>query len=140
MKADTEKYWTYLTYLSCNTVDIAVRSWSDKNYSGLSLSRLLSISNFSLFRTKSSISWTFVYSLSYFLSLYLELLYRDQKSWSLATISLSILNFFPSKAPFTQQIEQKCSIFENWNVIKTFEIWKLDCNQNVTKCKGFVLN
>ena len=36
------------------------------DYSGLSLSRLLPISNFSLFRTKSSISWTFVYSLSYF--------------------------------------------------------------------------
>ena len=36
------------------------------DYSGLSLSRLLSISNFSLFRTKSSVPWTFVYSLSYF--------------------------------------------------------------------------
>ena len=75
-----------------------------------------------------------------FLSLYLEHLYLEQKSWSLATISLSISNFFPSKDPFTQQIEQKCSIFENSNVIKTFEIWKFDCNQNITKCKGFVLN
>ena len=75
-----------------------------------------------------------------FLSLYLELLYLEQKSWSLATISLSISNFFPSKGPFTQQIEQKCSIFENSNVIKTFEIRKFDCNQNITKCKGFVLN
>ena len=35
-------------------------------YSGLSLSRLLSISNFSLFQTKSSVPWTFVYSPSYF--------------------------------------------------------------------------
>ena len=72
-----------------------------------------------------------------FLSLYLELLYLEQKSW---TISLSISNFFPSKGPFTQQIEQKCLIFENSNVIKTFEIRKFDCNQNITKCKGFVLN
>ena len=80
-----------------------------------------------------------------FLSLYLELLCLEffspeQKSWFLATISLSISNFFPSKGPFTQQIEQKCSIFENSNVIKTFEIRKFDCNQNITKCKGFVLN
>ena len=75
-----------------------------------------------------------------FLSLYLELLYLEQKSWSLATISLSISNFFPSKDPFTKQIEQKCSIFENLNVIKTFEIRKFDCNQNITKCKGFVFN
>ena len=72
-----------------------------------------------------------------FLSLYLELLYLEQKFW---TISLSISNFFPSKGPFTQQIEQKCLIFENSNVIKTFEIRKFDCNQNITKCKGFVLN
>ena len=72
-----------------------------------------------------------------FLSLYLELLYLEQKSW---TTSLSISNFFPSKGPFTQQIEQKCLIFENSNVIKTFEIRKFDCNQNITKCKGFVLN
>ena len=76
-----------------------------------------------------------------FLSLYLELLYLNfslsrTKSWSLVTISLSILNFFPSKGPFTQQIEQKCLIFENSNVIKTFEIRKFDCNQNITKCKG----
>ena len=35
-------------------------------YSGLSLSRLLSISNFSPFRTKSSVPWTFVCSLRYF--------------------------------------------------------------------------
>ena len=115
-------------------------------YSGLSLSRLLSISNFSLFRTKNSVPWTFVYSLSYF---YLSLsrtslsrifLYFEQESWSLATISLFISNFFPSKGPFTQQIEQKCSVFENSNVIKTFEIRKFDCNENITKCKGFVLN
>ena len=45
-----------------------------------------------------------------FLSLYLELLYLEQKSWSLATISLSISNFFPSKGPFTQQIEQNARI------------------------------
>ena len=81
-----------------------------------------------------------------FLSLYLELLYLnfflylEQKYLSVATISLSISNFFPSKGPFTKQIEQKCSIFENSNVIKTFEIRKFDCNQNITKCKGFVLN
>ena len=80
-----------------------------------------------------------------FLSVYLELLCLEffspeQKSWFLATISLSISNFFPSKGPFTQQIEQKCSIFENSNVIKTFEIRKFDCNQNITKCKGFVLS
>ena len=37
-----------------------------EKYSGLSLSRLLSILNFCLFRTKSSVSWTFVYFLSYF--------------------------------------------------------------------------
>ena len=48
--------------------------------------------------------------------------YLEQKSWSLATISLSISNFFPPKGPFTQQIEQKCSIFENMNVIKTFKL------------------
>ena len=106
----------------------------------------LSISNFSPFRTKSSVPWTFVYSLRYFLSLYLELLYLnfflylEQKSWSLATISIFISKFFPSKSPFKQQIEQKCSIFENSNVIKRFEIRKSDCNQNTTKCKGFVLN
>ena len=72
-----------------------------------------------------------------FLSLYLELLYLEQKFW---TISLSISNFFPSKGPFTQQIEQKCLIFENSNVIKTFKTQKFECNQNITKCKGFVLN
>ena len=49
-------------------------------------------------------------------------LHLEQKSWSLATISLSMSNFYPSKRPFTQQIEQKCSIFEYSNVIKTFEI------------------
>ena len=78
-----------------------------------------------------------------FLSLYLELVYPkffSQKSWSLVTISLSISNFFPAKGPFTQQIEQKCLIFENSNVIKTFEIRKLDCKQNIAKCKGFILN
>ena len=80
-----------------------------------------------------------------FLSLYLELLCLEffspeQKSWFLATISLSISNFFPSKGPFTQQIEQKCSLFENSNVIKTFEFRKFDCNQNTTKCKVFILN
>ena len=37
-----------------------------RKYSGLSPSRLLSISNVSLFRTKSSVPWTFVSSLSYF--------------------------------------------------------------------------
>ena len=106
----------------------------------------LSISNFSPFRTKSFVPWTFVYSLRYFLSLYLELLYLnfflylEQKSWSLATISIFISKFFPSKGPFKQQIEQKCSIFENSNVIKRFEIRKFDWNQNITKGKGFVLN
>ena len=80
-----------------------------------------------------------------FLSLYLELLCLEffspeQKSWFLETISLSISNFFPSKGPFTQQIEQKCSLFENSNVIKTFEFRKFDCNQNTTKCKVFILN
>ena len=75
-----------------------------------------------------------------FLSLYLELLYLEQKSWSLATISLYISNFFPSKGPFTQQIEQKCSIFKNSNVIKKFEIRNFDCNQKITKYKGSVLN
>ena len=67
-------------------------------------------------------------------------LYLEHKSWSLTTISLSISNFFPFKGPFTQHIEQKCLIFENSNVIKTSEIRKFDCNQNITKCKGFVLN
>ena len=116
-----------------------------EKYIGLSLSRLLSISNFCLFRTKSSVPWTFVYFLSYF---YLFISYFSisnfslsrTKILSLATISLSISNFFSSKVPLTQQIEQKCSIFENSNVIKTFEIRKFDCNQNITKCKGFVLN
>ena len=81
-----------------------------------------------------------------FLSLYLELLYLnfflylEQKSRSLATISIFISKFFPSKGPFKQQIEQKCSIFENSNVIKRFEIRKFDWNQNITKGKGFVLN
>ena len=64
-----------------------------------------------------SLSWT---SLSWIF------LYLQQKSWSLATISLSSLNFFSSKGPFTQEIEQKCLIFENSNVIKTFEIRKFD--------------
>ena len=47
-----------------------------------------------------------------FLSLYLELLYPEQKSWSFVTISLSISNFFLPKGPFRQQIEQKCSILK----------------------------
>ena len=64
-----------------------------------------------------------------FLSLYLELLYLEQKPWSLATISLPFLNFFLYKGQFTQQIEQKSSIFENSNVIQMFEIRKFDCNQ-----------
>ena len=80
-----------------------------------------------------------------FLFLYLKplsqiFLYLEQKSWSLATISLSMSNFFPSKDPFTQQTEQKSSIFEKLNAIKIFEIQKFDCNQNITKCKGFVSN
>ena len=64
-----------------------------------------------------------------FLSLYLELLYLEQKPWSLATTSLPFLNFFLYKGQFTQQIEQKSSIFENSNVIQMFEIRKFDCNQ-----------
>ena len=50
-------------------------------YSGLSLSRLLSISNFSLFRTKSSVPWTFVHSLSYF--------YLFISNFSISNFSLS---------------------------------------------------
>ena len=105
------------------------------NNSGLSLSRLLSISNFSLFQTKSSVAWTFVYSLSYFHIFILN--------FSISNFSLSrtnpvpcdyfslYLELFPPKGPFTQQIEQKCSILENPNVIKKFEIPKFDCNQNI---------
>ena len=59
-----------------------------EKYSGLSLPRLLSILNFCLFRTKSSVPWTFVYFLSYFLSLYLVLLY-------LKFFSISNKNFGP---------------------------------------------
>ena len=96
-------------------------------YSGLSLSRLLSISNFSLFRTKSSVPWTFVYSLSYF---YLFISNFSISNFSLSRTKILVpcdyfslyLELFSSKGPFTQQIEQECSIFENSNVIKMFEI------------------
>ena len=117
------------------------------NYSGLSLSRLLSISNFSLFRTKSSVPWTFVYFLSYF---YLFISNFSISNFSLSRIKILVLcDYFSlsrtfsgpfTKGPFTQQIEQKCLIFENSNVIKTFEIRKFDYNQNITKCKVFALN
>ena len=80
-----------------------------------------------------------------FLSLYLELLYLEffpisNKNLGPLRLFLSLSRIFPSKGPFTHQIEQKCLIFENSNVIKTFEIRKFDCNQNIIKCKGFVLN
>ena len=54
----------------------------------------------------------------------LEFFSISNKSWSLATISLSISKFFPSMGPFTQEIEQKCSIFQ-----------KFECNQNVRNSK-----
>ena len=83
-----------------------------------------------------------------FLALYLELLYL--KFFSISNKNLGPLRLFLSlsrtfsgpftKGPFTQQIEQKCLIFENSNVIKTFEIRKFDYNQNITKCKVFALN
>ena len=78
-----------------------------------------------------------------FLTLYLELLYLE--FFSISNKNLGPLRLFLSLSrtfsrPFTQQIEQKCSIFENSTAIKTFEIRNLDCNQNITKCKGFVLN
>ena len=103
----------------------------------------LSISNFSLFRTKSSVPWTFVYSLSYF---YLFISNFSISNFSLSRTKILVpcdyfslyLELFPVLS--TQQIEQKCSIFENSNVIKTFEIRKFDCNRNITKCKGFILN
>ena len=50
-------------------------------YSGLSLSPLLSVSNFSLFRTKISVPWTFVCSLSYF--------YLFMSNFSISNFSLS---------------------------------------------------
>ena len=58
-------------------------------YSGLSLSRLLSLSlsNFSLFRTKSSVPWTFVYSLSYF---YLSILNFCISNFSLSRTKILV--------------------------------------------------
>ena len=85
------------------------------NYSGLSLSRLLFVSNFSISNKKLGPLDMCVLS-KLFLSLYLELsLSRifQQKSRTKVLVpwdyfSLSISNFFLSKGPFTQQIEQKC--------------------------------
>ena len=56
--------------------------------SGLSLSRLLSVSNLSLFRTKTSVPWTFVYSLSYF--------YLFISNFSISNKNLGLLRLFLS--------------------------------------------
>ena len=105
-----------------------------KNYSGLSLSRLLSISNFSLFRLKSSVPWTFMDSVSYF---YLFISNFSILNFSLFRTKILVpfdyFSLYLELFLFTQQTERKCSIFENSNVIKTFEIQKLDCNQNFIK-------
>ena len=93
------------------------------NYSGLSLSRLLSISNFSLFRTKNSVPWTFMDSVSYF---YLFISNFSISNFSLFRTKILVpFNYFSLYLElflFTQQTERKCSIFENSNVIKTCEI------------------
>ena len=105
-----------------------------REYSGLSPSRLLSISNFSLFRTKSSVPWTFTDSVSYF---YLFISNFSISNFSLfRTKILAPFDYFSLYLElflFKQQTERKCSIFENSNVIKTFEIQKFDCNQNIIK-------
>ena len=103
-------------------------------YSGLSLSRLLSISNFSLFRTKSSVPWTFMDSASYF---YLFISNFSISNFSLFRTKILVpfdyFSLYLELFRFTQQAERKCSIFENSNVSKTFEIQKFDCNQNIIK-------
>ena len=71
-----------------------------------------------------------LFSYLYLEFLYLEFFSISNKSGPVRLFSL-YLELFPSKGPFTQQIEQKCSIFENSNVIKKFEIPKFDCNQNI---------
>ena len=113
------------SYISCITCHILYVTFHI--YSGLSLSRLLSISNFSLSSNKK-LGPLDIYALCKLIlsllsrtSLSRIFLYLEQKSWSLATISLSISNFFPSKSAFTlsrlgaftQQREQKCLILEN---------------------------
>ena len=110
----------------------------------LSISTTLFLELLSISNKKLGPSDIFVLS-KLFLSLYLKLVYLEffsmlNKNLGPLQLFLSLCNFFPSKGPFTQQIEQKCPIFENSNVIKTFEIQKFDWNQNITKCKGFVLN
>ena len=103
-------------------------------YSELSLSRLLSISNFSLFRTKSSVPWTFMDSVIYF---YLFISNFSFSNFSLFRTKILVpfdyFSLYLELFLFTQQTERKCSISENSTVIKTFEIQKFDCNQNITK-------
>ena len=103
-------------------------------YSGLSLSRLLSISNFYLFRTKGSIPWTFMDSVSYF---FLFISNFSISNFSLfqtkVLVPFDYFSLYLELFLFTQQTERKCSIFENSNVIKTFEIQKFDSNQNIIK-------
>ena len=103
-----------------------------KTYSGLSLSRLLSISNFSLFRTKSSDPWTCMDSVSYF---YLFISNFSISNFSLFRTKILVpfdyFSLYLELFLFTQQTERKCLIFENSNVIKMFEIQKFNCNQNI---------
>ena len=103
-------------------------------YSELSLSRLLSISNFSLFRTKSSVPWTFMDSVIYF---YLFISNFSISNFSLFRTKILVpfdyFSVYLELFLFTQQTERKCSISENLTVIKTFEIQKFDCNQNIIK-------
>ena len=87
---------------------------------------LLSISN------KKLGPWTFMDSVCYF---YLFISNFSISNFSLfQTKMLVTFNYFSLYLElflFTQQTERKCSIFENSNVIKTFETQKFDCNQNI---------
>ena len=69
-----------------------------------------------------------------FLFLYLELLYLEFFSFrTKILVPFDYFSLYLELFLFTQQTERKCSIFENSNVIKTFEIQKFDYNQSIIK-------
>ena len=93
-------------------------------YSGLSLSRLLFISNFSLFRTKSLVPWTFVHFLSYLsLSLYFELLYLDY--FFISNKNLGSLRLFLSLSQIFSRLRVQLHSKQNKNA-RYLKIRKFD--------------
>ena len=95
-------------------VEKTFRVLSTIHYSGLSLSRIPSISNFSLSRIETSVPWTFMLPSSYFSlfisnTLYLEHLPISNKYFGPLPVFLSLSRTF---SLLHNKIKQKRSIFE----------------------------